>query len=598
MGLIDDYALIGNGRTAALVSRKGSIDWLCLPRFDSPAVFAGVVDDGRGGRFRLAPSHPYEVERRYIAGTNVLETTFQTAGGVVRVTDFMPVASERSKGEQAWPDHEIIRIAECLAGDVEFDLLFDPRPEYGLRKYRVSDRGRLGVWVEYGPHVLVLRSEAPVRRSGEAMVVGKWRVSAGERIRSSLAYTHAEPAVLPPLGARVDQVQRETTDWWRSWSGACRYSGPFAEHLERSALVLKLLIYAPSGAVVAAPTTSLPESFGGDRNWDYRFCWLRDASWTFRALFDLGYKEEAEAFLGWLLHTTRLTHPRLGILYDITGNPVPDERVLRHLEGYQGHGPVRTGNAAKHQVQLDVYGEVIAAAYEYVRRGGELDQDARSMVGGLGDVLVQRWQEPDAGIWEVRNADRHYTHSKALAWVGLDRLLRLETDGVVEIDRGTISRERARVRAAIESEGLVPDKRSFAGEFGGQEPDAALLQLGLFGFVDPSDPLMRTTVSRVRERLGRGPLLLRYPEGYDGLDGTEGGFLLCSCWEIEALHRMGSTEAAQKQLEDVLAFANDVGLFAEQADPTTGAARGNFPQAYTHVGIISAILALHGGRPR
>lgn len=591
---ISDYALIGDCRGAGLVSRDGSLDWLCLPRFDSPALFAALLDADAGGRFRIRPVGAFRAERRYLPDTPIVETTFHCPGGTVILRDLLPVASEGDKARALAPEHEILREVVGLAGEVDLEIRYDPRPDYGRTRPVLRPRGALGLWCAVGGAVLILQSElalTPARDGRGAS--GRARLRAGERAYLSLSYSREAPAVLPPLGVHARARIARSARWWRAWAGRCAYRGPYREAVVRSALTLKLLAYAPSGAVVAAPTTSLPERLGGARNWDYRYCWLRDASFTVRALVALGYDDEATAYLGWLLHATRLTRPELQVLYDVFGGTRLPERELPHLAGYRGSRPVRVGNDACGQLQLDVYGEVVDAAARLTGRGGRLDRDTIRLLDGLGRTVCRRWREPDEGIWEGRAGRSQHTHSKALCWVALDRLIALHEAGQRGLSVALFRRERAALRATIEARGYNARLGSYTQVFDGAALDASLLTLPLYGYLPADHPRMRGTLARILARLGHDDLVYRYDaEADDGLAPGEGAFGVCSFWAVECIARAGDRAAATRAFERLLTRGNDVGLFAEEIDPGTGAALGNFPQAFTHVGLINAALTL------
>jgi GH15 family glucan-1,4-alpha-glucosidase len=589
---IGDYAIIGDCRTAALISHEGSLDWLCLPRFDGPAVFAALLDRRRGGSFVVRPTASFRSTRRYLEDTNVLETTFTTDGGAVRLVDLMPVAAEDDKRRALGPGHEVLRVVEGLGGDVEVEVVCDPRFDFGAAIPRVVDRGALGIWWTRGTEALALRSEVPLVSGGSGPGLrGRVTLRPGERRFLGLVYAHGEPAVLPVFGDAAERRIARTVGWWRAWAGRCRYERPYRGPVVRSALTLKLMTYAPSGAVVAAPTTSLPERLGGVRNWDYRYCWLRDASLTLRSLMDLGYEEEAQAFLAWMLHSTRLTWPELRVLYDVHGESRLPERELAHLDGYAGSRPVRVGNDAEHQLQLDVYGEVVDAVFEFVRRGGRLDRATGRLLVGLGKTVCRRWREPDEGIWEVRGGRRHHTYSKVMCWVALDRLIRLAEAGHLRVPVERFAAERTTIRAEVETRGYHPELASYVSVFDGSGLDASLLLLARYGYVDPMAPRMRSTCARIHERLGANGLLYRYLDD-DGLPPGEGAFGIASFWAVDCRCLQGDVDGAAAAFEHLCARANDLGLFAEEMDPATGAHLGNFPQAFTHVGLIDAALTL------
>jgi GH15 family glucan-1,4-alpha-glucosidase len=588
---IGDHAVVGDGRSAALVTRRGCIDWLCWPRFDSEAVFARLLDPA-GGHFTITPADGWPCARRYLPGTNVLETRFESAAGVLVLFDHMPLNDAEAIGDGLIAERELLRIARCERGEVELDVVLDPRPGFGRRKARWHDEGQLGLHLVSGRELFVFRSEPRLPLAAGGGVRSRLRLRAGEAARFSFSHASESPAVLPPLGEVAEERLASTVRAWRRWSARSTYRGPFQEAVRRSALALKLLAHTPSGAIVAAATTSLPERLGGPLNWDYRYCWLRDASLTVRALFGLGHADEAEAFLGWLLHSTRLTRPALGVLYDVYGRRPPSERELG-LAGYRGSRPVRLGNAARDQIQLDVYGEVLDAAAQLVRSEGELDHETARMLVGFGDHVCRHWREPDDGIWEPRGGERvHHTHSKVLCWAALDRLLTLATRGHLPGARTEVlARERAALREVIERDGFSEALHSYTCTLGGHDVDAALLQLPWYGYVPASAPRMRATYRRIEKDLaaGRGLLYreLREPAR------REGAFGVCGFWAAEYLALGGGTAAeAEARIGALLATANDVGLFAEEVDPASGEPLGNFPQAFTHIGLVNACLTL------
>ena len=591
---IGDYALIGDCRGAALVARDGSLDWLCWPRFDSPSLFAALLDRERGGRFQVSPLGPFRSERRYLTDSNVLETIFSTPGGAVALRDVMPVTSEEEKRAALRPEHEILREVEGLHGEVAIEIIYAPRPHYGTTQATIQQRGAFGLHSEIAGAAISLRSDLPLEVALDGRSAGgRATIRGGDRHYLSLTYSAEAPAVAAPLGAPARDRILRSERWWRDWAGRCAYQGPYRDAVVRSALVLKLMAYAPSGAVVAAPTTSLPEQIGGVRNWDYRYCWLRDAAFTLRALFALGYREEGDAFLHWMLHATRLTWPALQVLYNVFGEAQLSERQLPHLAGYAGSRPVRIGNNAHGQLQLDVYGEVIEAAARFARTGGRFDHDTARMLAGLGRTVCARWREPDEGIWEGRAGRFQHTHSKALCWVALDRLLALHRSHGLPIDVAEFRRVRDDIRETIERHGYNERLGSYTRLLDGDDLDASLLTLPLYGYVNAAHPRMASTCARIHERLGRDALLYRYgADTRDGLPAGEGAFGICSFWAVECRAQGGDLAGATEAFERLLGYANDVGLLAEEIDAVSGAALGNFPQAFTHVGLINAALTL------
>jgi GH15 family glucan-1,4-alpha-glucosidase len=586
---IGDYAIIGDCRTAALVSREGSIDWLCLPHFSGPSVFAAMLDRECGGHLSIAPEAPFRARRRYLGATPVLETTFETAEGTARLVDAMPVATDPGGIR---PMRELLRVVEGVAGEVALEIRFAPRPDYARAVPRLRPRGKLGWACTWKDELFLLHAEAPLELAPDGRaVMGRIRVKPGNKVAFSLSYAKADIGVAALLGRYAQERLRATVAWWEDWSSRCAYDGPHRDAVVRSAITLKLMTFALSGAVVAAPTASLPEAIGGGRNWDYRYCWIRDAALTMRAFTGLGYREEAASFLQWLLHATRLTWPELQVMYDVYGRTDLREEELPHLSGFRDSRPVRIGNGAHEQLQLDVYGGILSAAFDYVESGETLQADEGRLLAGFGKVAARQWREPDNGMWEIRGERRHYTVSKVMCWAALDRLAKLAERGLVRIDAARIRAERDAVAAAIETRGFNSSVGSYVSELDGDRVDAALLLMGCVGYKDPRDERMRKTFDAVRQRLGQDGLLYRYEEGYDGLPPREGAFGICGFWAIENLARRGDLDAAEQAFAHILSFANDVGLYAEEIDPETGTVLGNFPQAFTHVGLINAAMA-------
>ena len=586
---IDDYGVLGDGHAVALVSSDGSIDWLCWPDFDSPSVFAALLDRRRGGAFRIGPAGPAVVAaRRYLPGTAVLETVYETEAGRFRLTD--AAAIEDTDG--LVPQRQLLRRVEVLSGSPEIAVRFAPAPDYGRRPPRLRRRGALGWFCETGRGALVLRSDMALVPEGDGgSVVARVRLGPGESRRFCLAFSGEEPATLTPL-EDVDRLIGDTVMFWRSWTGRLVYDGDYRDEVLRSIVTLKLLANAPSGAVIAAGTTSLPEAIGGSLNWDYRYCWLRDASLTLRAFMDLGYVEEGAHFIDWLLHATRLTAPELRPIYDIRGRIDFHERILGHLDGYRGSRPVRIGNAALEQRQLDVYGMVVLAAFDFAERGGVLDREARRALAGHGEVVRRCWREPDEGIWEVRGLARRHTHSALMCGAALDRLIRLSERGIVAVDVEGLTETRGEIRHTIETEGYSERLGAYSGVLGEDALDSSLLVMARTGFVDPDDPRLASTRTRLREALGDGPLLRRYDERFWPVSAPEASFAICSFWEIDYLARRGAIEEARAQFEAMLGRASDLGLLAEEIEPATGAALGNFPQAFSHAGLVNAALII------
>jgi GH15 family glucan-1,4-alpha-glucosidase len=597
---IGRYAMVGDCRTAALVSSDGSIDWLCWPRFDSDAVFAAMLDPEKGGRFAIRPEGEFRAERGYAPDTNVLVTRFSNGEGAAVLMDFMPAQTEEERGRIFRPDHELVRILRCERGEMRFRALFEPRPGFARSRADLSDRHSLGIRCHTRDGLLTLRAEEPLQARGDG-ASSAFTLRAGEERTFALSFEEEAPAVLPAMGDECRAALDRTLRFWQTWSSRTLYDGPHRDAVLRSALLLKLLAYSPSGAIVAAPTTSLPERPGGGLNWDYRYCWIRDAALTSRALFGLGHRDEAEAFVSWLLTAASTTWPSVNVLYDVFGRPPPEERELSHLQGFGGASPVRVGNAATSQLQLDLFGELVAAVGYFVEHGGELDRAASRMLLGLGRAVCDSWRKPDHGIWEDRGEPKRHTHSRAMCWAALDGLLRLRRELRLPASSADgFAEHRSLIRREIEELGYDLGLQSYTRSFGAADVDASLLLLPWYGYTSADAPRMRSTYHRIRRDLGLGGVLFRRYIG--PLTEGEGAFGICTFWAAEYLALGGgSLDDASAMFEGALGYANDVGLYAEEIEPGTGEPLGNFPQGFTHLGLVNAALTLEerrkGNRP-
>ncbi|MFI6420430.1 glycoside hydrolase family 15 protein [Streptomyces sp. NPDC050842] len=583
---IDDYALIGDLQTAALVGRDGSIDWLCLPRFDSAACFAALLGDENNGHWRIAPKGATTcTTRRYVEDSLVLETYWTTRTGTVKVVDFMP---QRDKA----PD--VMRIVEGVSGTVEMSAVLRLRFDYGsiVPWMRRADGHRVAV---AGPDAVWLRSEPPVKTWGQQFATcSSFTVAAGEKVAFVLTW-HPSHEPRPDLVDPFEALEQSLEDW-REWTARCTYQGPYREAVLRSLITLKALTYAPTGGIVAAPTTSLPEELGGVRNWDYRACWLRDSSLTLGALLAAGYVEEAAAWRDWLLRSVAGDPADLQIMYGPGGERRLPETTLPWLRGYADSAPVRTGNAAVEQFQLDVYGEVMDSLYRAREAGIPAERHAWNLQLSLLGFLESTWRNPDEGLWEVRGPRRHFTHSKVMAWVAADRAVRtLESDPSLPGDPARWRAMRDEIHAEVCAKAYDPDRNTFTQSYGSLELDAATLLIPQVGFLPPDDPRVVGTVDAVKAELLHGGFLRRYSTDsgkVDGLPGQEGTFLVCSFWLADALRMTGRTEEARRLFDRLVALRNDVGLLAEEYDPVARRQLGNFPQAFSHIGLVGTALAL------
>ncbi|WP_173153591.1 glycoside hydrolase family 15 protein [Phytohabitans suffuscus] len=584
---IGDYGLLGDTRTAALVSSTGAVDWFCVPRFDGEPVFGRLVGGPPAGTFRLGPVGPAPVvERRYHRHTATLVTTWQAGGARLTLTEAM-VAEVAGR---LLPATLLVRRLSAEGAAVEAAVEFDPRHGQQRRPPRVRHRGAALV-CEWGPLALSL-----ARAPGAGVVPGRptsVTVTPGQPVTFVLAVAHREPLVLVDPDAAWDLLAGDEARW-RAWSAETDESLPFRDAVVRSLLTLRLLTYSPSNAPVAAPTTSLPEAPGGVRNWDYRYVWPRDASIGVAAFLGAGKRPEAHGFLAWLLHASRLQRPRLPALLTLDGRHTPRERDLAGWSGYAGSVPVRSGNGAADQHQLDGYGWVVDAAWVLVLAGHRLSSETWRTMRGFADLVAHRWSEPDAGIWEVRDAPAHHVHSKLMGWLALDRALRIAgTHRIPAKQRLRWEAAREAVAADVRTRGFDPARQTYVRAYGTTDLDAALLLLPVIGIDDPGSPRVLGTVAAIRRELSAGgPLLYRYPPGRDGLPGTEGAFLPCSFWLVQALAGTGRRAEAVALFQELLDRAGPLGLFAEEMDPATGAYLGNYPQTLTHAALIQAALAI------
>jgi alpha,alpha-trehalase len=591
---IANYGLLADCNTAALVDRAGSIDWLCLPRYDSDAVCARLLDPD-AGHWSIRPTGAYRAARRYLAGTLVIETTFTTDKGSVRLLDALAFA-DGQRGHALGFDapHELLRAVEGASGTVELELELAPRPEYGLVKplFRKEEGGGRTFG---GVGRVAAQSGVPVKIEDSTMRA-RFTVSEGDVVGFSLRWAPPEershdacPAA--HVRARIDDV----VEAWRSWEADHDvYEGPHRELVRFSTRVLKGLTYRPTGAVVAAPTSSLPETQGGERNWDYRYAWIRDASLTLEALYVGACSDEAEEFVSFMTSAAggRAGEGSLQIMYGIDGRHDLSERVLPHLRGWRDSAPVRVGNGAWNQVQLDVYGELLNTLYLYRDHLGELHTEIRAFVADLADTAARRWTETGSGIWEMRGEPRHHVSSKVMCWTALDRAVKLAPKLGMHARLEDWTKARDEIRAAVETRGWSEQKQAYTQSFDSDELDASLLLMPIMGYRPATDPRMRSTIDAIADELTQDGMVLRYlnDEGMnaDGLSGEEGTFVICSFWLVSCLAQAGEIERAEQLFDRLAGYANDLGLLAEEIDAETGEQLGNFPQAFSHIGLINA----------
>jgi GH15 family glucan-1,4-alpha-glucosidase len=581
--VLEDYGLIGDLESAALVGRNGAIDWLCLPRFDSGSCFSALLGDERHGRWLLSPANgARSTSRRYRPGTLVLETEFESADGVVRVVDFMP---RRGEGPP-----RVMRIVEGVRGRVPMRMELLVRPEYGTIVPWV-ERATDGAVATAGPDTFQLSTPVPLEVA-DGTVAAEFEAREGARERFALLWHHSY-AEAPPV-EDADSALARTEAWWQEWSGRCRYDGPYREQVLTSLIALKAMTSETTGAVIAAPTTSLPEEIGGVRNWDYRYCWLRDSVLALEALLDAGYTDEALAFRDFLVRAGTGDPRAIQIMYGIRGERRLTEFELPELPGYEGSRPVRVGNAASEQFQLDVYGEVVAVMFINAERLGRIERRLWPRWRGFIEHVETIWREPDDGIWEARGPQRHYTYSKVMAWVVFDRAIRLAEQFDLEAPLERWRQVRDEIHAEVCDRGYDPDRRTFTQYYGSKELDASVLNIPLVGFLPGDDERVTGTIDAVWKELGRDGFVSRYSTAAtdDGLPGDEGQFLACSFWLVNALARNGRVAEARQLFERLIGLSNDLGLLAEEYDVAHRRQVGNFPQAFSHLTLVLAARAI------
>jgi GH15 family glucan-1,4-alpha-glucosidase len=589
---IEDHGLIGNHHTVALVGIDGTIDWFCCPRFDSPSLFGSLLDKDKGGHFRIAPEDGNaKFKQFYFPDTNCLITRFLTEDGVGEVIDFMPV----DRPGELIGRHRLVRWVRVVRGQMRFRVEVEPRFDYARERHKVEPHPH-GIIFETPRMIVALASKTPLERTRTG-ACARFVLSANQS--ATFMLEPVEEATVPrPLSPAVTgELATETVAYWRAWLARSNYRGRWREMVNRSALTLKLLTYKPTGAIVAAPTTSLPEQMGGPRNWDYRYTWIRDSAFSLHSLLLLGFTDAAEQFMSWLTDRFRemkeMELGRLQVMYRVDGSSDLEEEQLDHLEGYRGSRPVRIGNSAATQLQLDIYGELIDSIYVHNRYGGPIYYEAWEDLRAAVEWLCANWDQPDEGIWETRGGKKDFTYSRLQSWVGIDRAMRISQQRSLPSDIVKWRDMRNAIHAQINERGWKPARDAFVQHYDDNVLDASLLLMPLVKFVAPTDPRWLSTLDSINRELVTDSLVHRYnPEvSPDGLQGTEGTFSMCSFWLVEAMSRAGQVDEARLIFEKMLTYANHVGLYSEQIGPT-GEALGNFPQAFTHLALISAAFDL------
>jgi GH15 family glucan-1,4-alpha-glucosidase len=594
---IEGHGLIGDLQTAALVSTDGTIDWMCLPRFDSPSIFASLLDKERGGSFSIGTTNEGCVMRQmYLPGTAILITRFMTTDGVGEVVDFMPIA-----GEQATDRHQLVRLVRVVRGQMHFVIDFKPRFDYGREQPSIQIEGG-GVSVR-GANLrlnLNVAPEEPIARDPEVRVedgaiIGTLTLSAGQ-VGGIILESQPEGPARRVSAAEVTRLFEETRAFWRDWIGHSHYRGRWRENVERSAMALKLMTYAPTGALVAAPTAALPEQVGGERNWDYRYTWIRDASFSVYALLSLGFTHEAQRFMGWLNDRIRAADAKSGplqIMYRVDGSTDMREEVLEHFEGYRGSRPVRIGNGAADQLQLDIYGEALDSVYLADSHNLPMSHEGWKHVSAIVDWVCDNWDRAEEGIWETRGGQQSFVYGRLMSWVALDRAVRMARDRARPSHLDRWIKERDAIYTQIMEKGWSERRKAFVQHYATDVLDASLLYMPLVGFVSPNDPIWQSTLHAMDGELVSDSLVYRYDPSAspDGLIGSEGTFSICTFWYVDALARSGRLEEARITFDKMLTYGNHLGLYSEEIGPT-GEQLGNFPQAFSHLSLISAAVNL------
>lgn len=591
---LSDYGIIGDCRSCCLVSSKGSIDFACLPNFDSPAYLLNLLDDKKGGYFKIAPEGFYQTHQQYLENTNVLETIFFNHNGRVSLQDLMPISDKDPAKEYGT---KIIRLVKAIKGAHEITVKLRITPAFATKKVSINEN-KNQVVISSGEYVWALNKKHHQVKIEADVISVTFSLKQGEQEFISLSFYHQDQQVPnyenDQINSHLADKYLDTVNYWKMWTAACNYQGVYYPQVIRSVLALKLLTFAPTGAIVAAATTSIPEKIGGELNWDYRYTWLRDASFTLYAFLGLGYTEEANAFMGWLEKVCIKEGAALNIMYGIHGEEELKERELKHLDGYMKSSPVRVGNGAAHQKQFDIFGEVLTAINLYINAGGHLSEPMKGFVKQLVEYCCIHWKEKDAGIWEGRGEDKHHTYSKIMCWTGIDRGIRIaKNQKIKDVDFAKWEKNKSEIKADILENGYNKEIGSFISHYGSKSLDTSTLNIPIVGLLPANDPKVISTLDKVMTSLTIDWFVLRTSDTENKLQEGEGTFFLSTFWLIDCLSLLGQTDEAKIWLDKVIAIATPLGLYAEEYDPMTKNHLGNFPQAFTHLGLINSVLNLN-----